>query len=85
MKEITVKVKEKAKQYFIKLLQLKKRNQTLIRIMEISEVMKTINGGSSTINDLINTGETATAIEILDSMDKVIAEKLSPINTAMYI
>ena len=84
MKTINSKLESQYKSHLIKLYQLKRKQRTLQKTTQVCEILKIITEASPAINQLLQTGNTSTAIEIIENTEKLIAERLSSINTALY-
>jgi len=84
MREINAKLREKYKTHILKLLHLKRKQKVLHKTTELLEIMKIINQASPAITQLLQAGNPATAIEIIENTEKLIAERLISINTALY-
>jgi len=84
VREVNHKAQKRIKEHLIKLCRLKKKQKALQQVIQVCEMLKVIVEASKAINQLIETDNTHTAIAIIESTEKLIAERIAPVNMALY-
>lgn len=85
VREVNHKGQGKIKDHLIKLYKLKKKQRALEDAVKVCEILKVIVEASQAITQLIETDNTNTAIEIIESTEKLIAERIASVNMALYL
>ncbi len=84
LRETSRRIREQYRAHLIRLYQLRCRKRALSQIRATCDILKIITEASPAIDQLLQTSNTSTAIEIIENTERLIAERLGTINTALY-
>ena len=80
---INHEIQKKFREHLIRMYKLKKKQKAINKIIEIYQILKVILEASQAIDQLIETNNIDTAIEIIESTEKLIAERIASVNVAL--